>query len=71
MTNQINAQMKELKGLKEPLEVEWGSARINRVRFSENQIPYKETDLSKRAGIQSIICSDSKFILPNKTRNDQ
>jgi len=70
MTNQINAQMKELKSLKEPLEVEWGSARINRVRFSENQIPYKETDLSKRTGVQSIICSDSKFIVPNNTSNN-
>jgi len=69
MSSQINAQMKELKGFKEPLEVQWGSARINRVRFNENQIPYKETDLSKSTGVQSIICSDSKFTLPTKTSN--
>ncbi|WP_428663084.1 hypothetical protein [Runella sp.] len=68
MTGLINYQMDKLKYSEEIVTVEWGSAKSNRIRFEEKGVPYLERKLDGLK-IENVIRSDSRFIVPEKSKN--
>jgi len=67
MTHMVNAQLEKLKTSHQTIIVQWGSAKANRIRFEENKIPYVERNLDDIPNTENIICSDSKFIIPDNS----
>jgi len=63
MTLQLEYQLRQLEASNKPVNVEWGNARTNRVRFMEHHIPFREQKIDKAVAIE-IIGSDSKFEMP-------
>jgi len=63
MTLQLEYQLRQLEASGTNVNVEWGNAKTNRVRFMEHNIPFREQKIDKAVAIE-IIGSDSKFEKP-------
>ncbi len=70
MTSQINYQMSRLKNANQIINVQWGSAKSNRIRFDEYAIRYREQNLDTEASVEKVIHSDSMFSIPKLNFNN-
>ncbi len=70
MTKLVDYQLSRIKQTAQPVQVEWGSAQSNRIRFDENQIRYQEVKFNDDdPGLEFIIRSDSRFRVPANIAN--
>jgi len=67
LTSTINYQMKALKTSSKTVDVDFGASASNRVRFEENNIPYRLKSLVKLQGEakEYIAGSQTQFIIPD------
>lgn len=64
MSQHADHQVAQLKAIGKPILVKWGGAKSNRIRFEENNIPYKETQIDTTRSA-NIISSDSRYQKPD------
>jgi hypothetical protein len=68
LTTKINYQLALLKSSSQTVRVDWGTSASNRIRFSQNHIPYKVENLQEPGGVgadkEYMAGSQTWFILP-------
>ncbi len=64
MTAHVKYQLYKLKRSGEVIDVSWGNAKSNRVRFQEYGLPYRSTKFKDTTNLTNIVRSDTYFYKP-------